>query len=178
MTWAPGQYLAATILGKSQSVLNIKTLIVIDVTHQLISVILQDEPEPCLLSKLQSIYRNVPSECRFICQVQTALEIEYLDLYCIMIFKNITPALMAFTGVTNPHRPSTHSTACRSPTCSLKTATGSYRAKGKVLKPSLFKKSGVNGEATIRCQHILVSCFISTLHDDIVQLFSPPVITF
>ena len=40
---------------------------------------------------------------------------------------------MAFTGVTNAHRPSSQPTACTSPTCSLTPSTGSNQAPGKVL---------------------------------------------
>ena len=43
-------------------------------------------------------------------------------------FKSPNPTLMAFTGVTNAHGPSPHPTACRSPSCSLTTATGSNQA--------------------------------------------------
>ena len=35
---------------------------------------------------------------------------------------------MAFTGVTNAHGPSPQPTACRSPSCSLTTATGILEA--------------------------------------------------
>ena len=43
-------------------------------------------------------------------------------------FKSPTPTLMAFTGVINTHRPTPQPTACRSPTWSLTTATGSNQA--------------------------------------------------
>ena len=39
---------------------------------------------------------------------------------------------MGFTGVTNAHGPSSRPKACRSPTCSLMTTTGSNQAQGKV----------------------------------------------
>ena len=38
--------------------------------------------------------------------------------------KSPNPTLVAFTGVTNAHGPSPQQTACRSPSCSLTTATG------------------------------------------------------
>ena len=53
---------------------------------------------------------------------------------------------MAFTGVTNAHGPSPQPTACRSPTCSLMTATGSNQALGKVetyLAKSLLSTIGI-----------------------------------
>ena len=43
-----------------------------------------------------------------------------------------TPTLIAFTGVTNDHGHQPQPTACRSPTCSLMTTTGSNQASGKV----------------------------------------------
>ena len=45
---------------------------------------------------------------------------------------NMTTTLMAFTGVTNAHGSSLQPTACRSPTLSLTTATGSNQAQGNV----------------------------------------------
>ena len=39
---------------------------------------------------------------------------------------------MAFSGITNAHGPSPQPTLCRSPTCSLTTATGCCQALGKV----------------------------------------------
>ena len=44
-------------------------------------------------------------------------------------FLSPTPTPMAFTGVTNDHRPSPQPTACRSPSCSLTTATGNNRVQ-------------------------------------------------
>ena len=38
---------------------------------------------------------------------------------------------MAFTGVTNAHGPTPQPTACRSPSCSLTTATEGNQAEGK-----------------------------------------------
>ena len=43
-----------------------------------------------------------------------------------IVFDSPTPTLMAFTGVTNAHGPSPQPVACRSPSCSLTTATGSF----------------------------------------------------
>ena len=40
---------------------------------------------------------------------------------------------MAFAGVTNAHGPSPQTTACRSPSCSLTTATGSYQVQSNLL---------------------------------------------
>ena len=51
-----------------------------------------------------------------------------IDYYSKNFFIIPTPTLMAFTGFTNAHGPSPHPTACRSPTCSLTTATGSNPA--------------------------------------------------
>ena len=47
------------------------------------------------------------------------------DLLPQFLFLCPTPILMAFIGVTNAHGPSPQPTACRSPICSLITATGS-----------------------------------------------------
>ena len=62
-----------------------------------------------------------------------------------MFVKKPTPTLMAFTV------PSPQPTACRSPKCSLMTATGSNQARPKArFKPNSLKKSGVDG-GSIRC---------------------------
>ena len=55
-----------------------------------------------------------------------------LNLNLLPFFASPTPTLMAFTGVTNAHGPSPQPTACRSPSCSLTTATGSNHAQSKV----------------------------------------------
>ena len=69
--------------------------------------------------------------------------------------------LMAFTGVTNAHGPSPQPTACRSPSYSLATATGSNQATKQVLNLPCPRSLGWMGEQ-IRCQHILVSSFACT----------------
>ena len=57
-------------------------------------------------------------------------------------FISPTPTLMAFTGVTNAHGPSPKPTACRSPSCSLTTASKSIvlcqHWRDKLLLSDLF----------------------------------------
>ena len=48
-------------------------------------------------------------------------------IYFRVFYKPYTPAIMAATGVINFHRTSPQPTACRYPTCSLRTATGSNK---------------------------------------------------
>ena len=51
---------------------------------------------------------------------------------------------MAFTGVTNAHGPSPQPTACRSPTCSLTTSTGSNQAQGKILSSKCLLPNAID----------------------------------
>ena len=46
--------------------------------------------------------------------------------------------IVAFVGVTNAHGPSPQPTPCRSPTCSLTTATGSNHEFENSPKPTVF----------------------------------------
>ena len=48
--------------------------------------------------------------------------------FTILCFLSLTPTLVAFTWVTKAHGPSPQPTACRSPSCSFTTATGSNQA--------------------------------------------------
>ena len=60
---------------------------------------------------------------------------------------------MAFTGVTNAHGPSPKPTACRSTSCSLMKPQQEVTRPKARLKPSLPKKSKVDG-GVFKCQHI------------------------
>ena len=58
------------------------------------------------------------------------------------IFLSFSPpssTLMDFTEVTNAHGPSPYLTVCRSPTCSLTTATGSNQAIARFKPTGLTK---------------------------------------
>ena len=71
----------------------------------------------------------------------------FLSLFVSTNISFFNPTLTAFTGVANAHGPPwPHPTACRSPTCSLMTSTGSNRPKAR-FKPTSPEKSGVDGGA-------------------------------
>ena len=56
----------------------------------------------------------------------------FIRLATVVFLLSIPPTFMAFTRITNAHGPSPQPTACRSPLCSLTTATGSNQAQSKV----------------------------------------------
>ena len=74
---------------------------------------------------------------------------------------NLTATLMAFTGITNAHGPSPYATACKPPTCSLTTTTGSNRANVKVSNYNAKEVWGGWG-----------SSFVATYLDQPIQLYS------
>ena len=78
--------------------------------------------------------------------ILNCLHCTYGFLNTILFLISPTPTLMAFTKVTNAHGPSPQPTVCRSPSCSLTTATGSSRLKAR-FKPTSPEKSGVDGGA-------------------------------
>ena len=65
---------------------------------------------------------------------------------------------MALTGVTNAHGPLPQPTACRSPSCSLTTATGNNQAKER-FKPTSPEKSGVDGGSKLGENLLIVRLF-------------------
>ena len=80
---------------------------------------------------------------------------------------------MALTGVTNAHGPSPQPIACRSPSCSLMTATGSNQAYSNVTY--LAQESGVDGGSN-QLPAYLGQLLRLDPRDDLVWPLSPPII--